>query len=296
MTAGTNRLTKLVGDTAPVLVDGGMGTLLQDRGLDDGGAGELWNVDRPDVVRESHEAYARAGARILTTNTFGGSRPRLKMHGLEDRVHEINQAAAAVARQVADEHDILVAGDLGPTGELLAPLGTMDGAEAEEIFAEQLRGLRDGGIDVVLIETMSDLGEVEAAVRAAGSVVPDLPIIATLSFDTNLRSMMGVRPAQAVTSLAALGVDAVGANCGRGPAEMETIAAEMVEARPEGVLIVAQSNAGLPQVVGDHFEYDKTPADLAEHAKALRSLGVDLIGACCGSTPEHISAMSAAVV
>jgi 5-methyltetrahydrofolate--homocysteine methyltransferase len=295
MTAGTNRLTKLVGDTAPVLVDGGMGTLLQDRGLDDGGAGELWNVDRPDVVRESHEAYARAGARILTTNTFGGSRPRLQMHGLEDRVHEINKAAAAVARQVADEHGILVAGDLGPTGELLAPLGTMDGAEAEEIFAEQLRGLRDGGIDVVLIETMSDLAEVEAAVRAAGAVVPDLPIIATLSFDTNLRSMMGVRPAQAVTSLAALGVDAVGANCGRGPEEMEAIAAEMVDARPEGVLIVAQSNAGLPQVVGDHFEYDKTPTDLAEHAKVLRSLGVDLIGACCGSTPEHISAMSAAV-
>jgi 5-methyltetrahydrofolate--homocysteine methyltransferase len=296
MTAGTNRLTKLVGDTAPVLVDGGMGTLLQDRGLDDGGAGELWNVDRPDVVRESHEAYARAGARILTTNTFGGSRPRLQMHGLEDRVHEINKAAAAVAREVADEHGILVAGDLGPTGELLAPLGTMDGAEAEEIFAEQLRGLRDGGIDVVLIETMSDLAEVEAAVRAAGAVVPDLPIIATLSFDTNLRSMMGVRPAQAVTSLAALGVDAVGANCGRGPEEMEAIAAEMVDARPEGVLIVAQSNAGLPQVVGDHFEYDKTPTDLAEHAKVLRSLGVDLIGACCGSTPEHISAMSAAVV
>ncbi len=295
MIAATNRLTKLVGDTAPVLVDGGMGTLLQDRGLDDGGAGELWNVDRPDVVRESHEAYARAGARILTTNTFGGSRPRLQMHGLEDRVHEINKAAAAVARQVADEHGILVAGDLGPTGELLAPLGTMDGAEAEEIFAEQLRGLRDGGIDVVLIETMSDLAEVEAAVRAAGAVVPDLPIIATLSFDTNLRSMMGVRPAQAVTSLAGLGVDAVGANCGRGPEEMEAIAAEMVDARPEGVLIVAQSNAGLPQVVGDHFEYDKTPTDLAEHAKVLRSLGVDLIGACCGSTPEHISAMSAAV-
>jgi 5-methyltetrahydrofolate--homocysteine methyltransferase len=295
MSTRTNRLTALVGDTAPVLVDGGMGTLLQDRGLDDGGAGELWNVDRPDVVRESHEAYARAGARILTTNTFGGSRPRLQMHGLEDRVHEINQAAAAVARQVADEHGILVAGDLGPTGELLAPLGTMDGTEAEEIFAEQLRGLRDGGIDVVLIETMSDLAEVEAAVRAAGAVVPDLPIIATLSFDTNLRSMMGVRPAQAVTELAALGVDAVGANCGRGPEEMEIIALEMVAARPDGLLIVAQSNAGLPQVVGDHFEYDKSPADLAEHAKALKGLGVDLIGACCGSTPEHTAAMSAVV-
>lgn len=291
----TNRLTKLIGDTGTVLVDGGMGTLLQDSGLDDGGAGELWNVDRPEVIRECHEAYAEAGSRILTTNTFGGSRPRLQMHGLEDRVHEINQAAAAVARKVADEHGILVAGDLGPTGELLAPLGTMDGAEAQEIFAEQLRGLRDGGIDVVLIETMSDLGEVEAAVRAAQSVVPDLPIIATLSFDTNLRSMMGVRPAQAVTALAALGVDAVGANCGRGPEEMETIAAELVGARTEGLLIVAQSNAGLPQVVGDHFEYDKSPADLAEHAKVLQGLGVDLIGACCGSTPEHIAAMSAAV-
>jgi 5-methyltetrahydrofolate--homocysteine methyltransferase len=298
MSSGINRLTTLLGDpgpTAPVLVDGGMGTLLQDRGLDDGGAGELWNVDRPEAVRESHEAYARAGARILTTNTFGGSRPRLQMHGLEDRVHEINEAAAAVARSVADEHGILVAGDLGPTGELLAPLGTMDAAGAQEIFAEQLRGLRDGGIDLVLIETMSDLAEVEAAVRAAGSVVPDLPIIATLSFDTNLRSMMGVRPAQAVATLSALGVDAVGANCGRGPEEMETIAAEMVEVRPEGLLIVAQSNAGLPQVVGDHFEYDKTPADLAEHARVLRGMGVDLIGACCGSTPDHIAAMAAAV-
>jgi 5-methyltetrahydrofolate--homocysteine methyltransferase len=291
-----NRLTRLLGDDpGPVLLDGGMGTLLQDNGLDDGGAGELWNVDRPDVVRDSHAAYAKVGARILTTNTFGGSRPRLQMHGLEDRVHEINRAAAAVARSVADEYGILVAGDLGPTGELLAPLGTMDAAEAEEIFAEQLRGLRDGGIDVVLIETMSDLAEVRAAVRAARSVVPELPVIATLSFDTNLRSMMGVRPAEAVTSLAVEGVDAVGANCGRGPEEMETIAAQMAEVRPEGLLLVAQSNAGLPQVVADHFEYDRSPGDLAAHARTLRELGIDLIGACCGSTPEHIAAMRDAI-
>lgn len=293
-----NRLTALLdqrGEERPLLLDGGMGTLLQDRGLDDGGAGELWNVENPDAIRASHQAYARAGARILTTNTFGGTRPRLAMHGLEDRVHELNQAAAAIARSVADEHGALVAGDLGPTGELLAPLGTMTPEEAQEIFSEQLRGLRDGGIDLVLIETMSDLAEVEAAVAAARSVVPDLPVVATLSFDTNLRSMMGVRPRDAVTTLAAAGVDAVGANCGRGPEEMETIAAELVEARPEGLLLVAQSNAGLPQVVGDHFEYDKSPADLAEHAKALDKLGIDLIGACCGSTPDHISAMRDAV-
>ena len=290
-----SRLTDLLAEHSPVLVDGGMGTLLQDRGLDDGGAGELWNVDRPDAVRDSHEAYAQAGARILTTNTFGGTRPRLQMHGLEDRVHELNAAAAAIARSVAGERGLLVAGDLGPTGELLVPLGTMSPEEAEEIFAEQLRGLRDGGIDVVLIETMSDLAEVEAAVRAARSVVPDLPVIATLSFDTNLRTMMGVRPGDAVTALAAAGVDAVGANCGRGPEEMEAIAAQLAQARPEGLLLVAQSNAGLPQVVGDHFEYDKTPADLAQHALALHEIGIDLIGACCGSTPEHIAAMRDAV-
>jgi 5-methyltetrahydrofolate--homocysteine methyltransferase len=290
-----NRLTALLGDGVPVVLDGGMGTLLQDRGLTDGGAGELWNVERPDVVRESHDAYARAGARLLTTNTFGGTRPRLQMHGLQDRVHELNQAAASIARSVADEHGVLVAGDLGPTGELMAPLGTLDADAARELFAEQLRGLRDGGIDVVLVETMSDLAEVEAAVAAAREVVPDLPVIATLSFDTNLRTMMGVRPADAVEALARAGVDAVGANCGRGPTEMEAIAAQMAEARPEGLLLVAQSNAGLPQVVGDHFEYDASPGDLAEHAQALHKLGIDLIGACCGSTPAHIAAIREAV-
>jgi methionine synthase I (cobalamin-dependent) len=293
-----NRLAKLLADTFDddlVLLDGSMGTLLQDRGLADGGAGELWNVDHPDRVREVHEQYADAGARILTTNTFGGTRPRLVMHGLEARVHELNEAAAALARKVADERGLLVAGDLGPTGELLEPLGTMTQADAQEIFAEQLRGLRDGGIDVVVVETMSDLGEVGAAVAAAHEVTPDLPVVATMSFDTNLRTMMGVRPADAVTAIAAMGVDAVGANCGRGPADMETIAEQLAGARPDGLLLVAQTNAGLPQVVGDHFEYDKTPADLADHAQALHKLGIDVIGACCGSTPDHIAAMHEAL-
>jgi 5-methyltetrahydrofolate--homocysteine methyltransferase len=288
-------LTELAEKGGAVVLDGGMGTLLQDLGLDDGGSGELWNVERPETIRDAHRSYAEAGAQLLTTNPFGGTRPRLDMHGLGDRVHELNEAAARLAREVADEHGILVAGDLGPTGELLAPLGTMDAAEAQAIFEEQLAGLRDGGIDVVLIETMSDLAEVAAAVAAARAVVPDLPIIATLSFDTNLHTMMGVRPASAVAALAAAGVEAVGANCGRGPQEMAQIAAELADARPEGLLLVAQSNAGLPQVVGDHFEYDATPADMAEHAEDLRALGIDLIGACCGSTPEHTAAISKAI-
>ena len=290
-----NRLSALIGSDTPILLDGGMGSLLQDRGLEDGGAGELWNVERPDVIRTIHEEYAVAGARILTTNTFGGTRPRLQMHGLEDRAHELNQAGAQLAKSVADVHGLLVAGNLGPSGELMAPLGAMDADTAESYFAEQLSGLSDGGIDLVLIETMSDLAEVGAAVAAAHAVVPDAPVIAAMSFDTNLRTMMGVRPADAVRQLASIGVEAVGANCGRGPEEMAAIAAQMVEARSEGLLILAQSNAGLPQVAGDHFEYDSPPAEMAAHATSLRELGVDLIGACCGSTPGHIAAMREAL-
>jgi 5-methyltetrahydrofolate--homocysteine methyltransferase len=215
------------------------------------------------------------------------------MHGLGDRLAEVNRLAAQVARSVADPRGLLVAGDLGPTGELLSPLGTMTSEEAQAIFAEQLAGLVDGGIDLVLVETLSDLGEADAALAAAREVAPDLPVVVTMSFDTNVRTMMGVRPGDAVAHLAAAGVDAVGANCGRGPEEMELIAAEMVAARTGDVLLVAQSNAGLPQVVGDHFEYDATPADLAAHAQRLAGLGIDLVGGCCGSTPAHIAAMRA---
>ncbi|WP_445258702.1 homocysteine S-methyltransferase family protein [Nocardioides aurantiacus] len=287
-------LSDLVADGV-VLVDGGMGTLLQDMGLDDGGSGELWNLDRPDAVRDAHRAYAEAGARVLTTNTFGGTRPRLEMHGLADRVHEVNEAGARLARKEADRVGALVAGDLGPTGELMAPLGTLEPADVQELFAAQLRGLVAGGIDLVLIETMSDAAEAEAALAAAREVAPELPVVVTFSFDTNLHTMMGLHPAEAVRRLAAAGADAVGANCGRGPEEMTKIAAAMVAARPDGLLLVAQSNAGLPQVVGDHFEYDATPAEMAAHAVALRDAGIDLVGACCGSTPAHLAAMSDAL-
>lgn len=288
-----NRLAALLGADRPVLLDGAMGTLLQDSGLEDGAPGELWNLENPDAVRAAHVAYAEAGARLLTTNTFGGTRPRLDMHGLGDRLAEVNRNAARIARSVADEHGLLVAGDLGPTGELLAPLGTMTLEEAQALFAEQLTALVEGGIDLVLIETLSDLGEADAALAAAREVAPHLPVAVTMSFDTNVRTMMGVRPGDAVKHLAAAGADAVGANCGRGPDEMEIIAAEMLEARPSDLLLIAQSNAGLPQVVGDHFEYDATPGDLAAHAARLADLGIDLVGGCCGSTPAHIAAMGA---
>lgn len=288
-------LADLIGPDRTLLFDGAMGTMLQEAGLDDGGAPELWNVDRPDDILAIHRGYLEAGARVITTNTFGGTRPRLDMHGLGDRVEELSRAGAEVARQAAAPYGALVAGDLGPTGELLEPLGELTPEQAEELFAEQLRGLVAGGVDLVLIETMSDLAEAEAAVRAARRVAPELPVVATLSFDTKLRTMMGVTPAQAVQALSALGVSAIGANCGRGPEEMETVMAEMVAARPEGLLLIAQSNAGLPHVVGDRFEYDKDPSDMAAHAQRLREAGVDLIGACCGSTPAHVGAMNGAL-
>jgi 5-methyltetrahydrofolate--homocysteine methyltransferase len=286
-----NRLAALLGPGRLVLLDGGMGTLLQDSGLEDGAPGELWNLENRDAVRAAHAAYAAAGARVLTTNTFGGTRPRLDMHGLGDRLAEVNRNAAQLARSVADEHGLLVAGDLGPTGELLAPLGTLTGDEAQALFAEQIAALVEGGIDLVLVETLSDLGEADAALAAARQVAPELPVVVTMSFDTNLRTMMGVRPGDAVTHLASAGADAVGANCGRGPEEMELIAAEMAQARTGDLLLVAQSNAGLPQVVGDHFEYDATPDDMASHAARLAGLGIELVGGCCGSTPAHIAAM-----
>lgn len=277
--------------------DGAMGTALQGAGLDDGGAPELWNVEHADVIERILGEYADAGAQLLTTNTFGGSRPRLQMHGLEDRVLELNRAAAQLARKVADgRENVFVMGDIGPSGELLEPMGILTPEDAQELFAEQITGLVEGGVDAILIETMSDLAEVKAAVAAAKQVAPDLPVFATLSFDTNLHTMMGVSPAQAVVELTEMGADMVGANCGRGFEEMETIAMQMVEARPEGSLLFMQSNAGLPELVGADFVYNGTPEGMADLAKTLKEAGVDVVGSCCGSTAAHTAAIRSVMI
>lgn len=274
--------------------DGAMGTMLQERGLTDGGAPELWNVENPAAIEEVLEAYAAAGANLITTNTFGGTRGRLQMHGLEDRLFELNKAGAEVARKVADRHPgCFVMGDVGPSGELMEPMGTMTVEEAKELFAEQIKALVAGGVDAILIETMSDLSEVEAAVLAAKEVASDLPIIVTFSFDTNLRTMMGVKPAMAVKALAAQGVRIIGANCGRGVDEMRQIAKELSEAREAGTYLITQSNAGLPKLVGDAFLYDGTPEEMAKYAVDMKALGINVIGSCCGSTPAHTAAMKA---
>jgi 5-methyltetrahydrofolate--homocysteine methyltransferase len=276
--------------------DGAMGTALQDLGLIDGGAPELWNVDEPAKVASVLEGYAAAGANVVTTNTFGGTKGRLEMHNLGDRVFELNKAGSEVARSVADKYEnVFVFGDVGPSGELMEPMGTLTPESGKELFAEQIKGLVAGGCDAILIETMSDLGEVAAAVAAAQEVAPGMPIVATLSFDTNLRTMMGVKPAQAITEIAAMGVRLIGANCGRGTDEMRVIASELADAKPADVHVFIQSNAGLPQLVGADFVYTGTPDEMGEFASEMKALGINAIGSCCGSTHEHTAAIAGAL-
>jgi 5-methyltetrahydrofolate--homocysteine methyltransferase len=278
-----------------VLGDGAMGTLLQSRGIEPGGAAELWNVEHADTITAIHTEYAEAGARLVTTNTFGGTSARLALHGLEDRVHELNLAGTRIAREVADRFDGWVLGDVGPSGELLAPIGLVEPSEIRAMFVEQIAALVEGGADVILIETMSDLAEVEAAVAAAAEVAPGLPVAATLTFDTHGHTMMGVSPERAAESLASLGAGIVGGNCGNGPQEIGPVMSQMAQRRPSGVHLIAQSNAGMPRLAGADFHYDGTPEVMAEYAVQMRELGVGVIGACCGSTPAHVAAMRAAL-
>jgi methionine synthase I (cobalamin-dependent) len=294
-TAARTTLRDLIAARGCALFDGAMGTMLQGAGLEAGEAGERWNLDRPDAVAEIHRGYAEAGAVMVTTNTFGATALRLAAAGLDDRTAEVNEAAVRIARSVADEFGGLVAGDVGPTGELIEPLGTLAPDAAQAAFEEQIAALARAGADLILAETMSDLAEAEAVVRAAHAAAPDLEIAVTLSFDTNRHTMMGVSPAQAVARLSDLGVTAVGANCGRGIGDMEAVMTEMVARRPDGVLLIAQSNAGMPVIHGDEFHYDTSPAEMADYALRMRALGVELVGGCCGSTPAHMAAMAAAL-
>ena len=285
-----DRLTELLERRRVILGDGAMGTMLHLAKLTDG-APERWNVERPEVVSSIHRGYVEAGSDFISTNTFGGTRNRLALDGLADRVAELNEAGARLAREAAGER--LVAGSMGPTGELMEPLGLLTPDGARESFAEQARALKAGGVDFVLIETMSALEEVEAAV--AGAKEAGLPAVVTMSFDTHFRTMMGVKPVTALEAIAGLGVRVIGANCGNGPAEIERVLTEMSQAKPEGVMLMAKSNAGMPRWKDDCITYGGTPEVMADYARTMARLGVAVIGGCCGSAPEHIAAMRRAL-
>ena len=288
-----NALNDLLETNGYLVIDGAMGTELFAAGLTSGDSPELWNVENPEAVQAVHRAYVAAGSDIILTNTFGGTRFRMKLHKLQDRVDEINQAATANARLAADEVErtVLVAGSMGPTGELLFPLGELTAQEAQEGFAEQAAALTAGGADLLWLETLSSLEEMEAGVKGAQSV-SDLPIVVTMSYDTAGRTMMGVTGTEMGARLAELGVSATGANCGANLADTESAVTQIKEANG-GLPVVSKGNAGIPVWVGSDLHYDGTPEIMAAHAYRLRQAGISIIGSCCGSTPEHIAYISA---
>jgi 5-methyltetrahydrofolate--homocysteine methyltransferase len=290
-----NPLEALLRSHEYLLADGGVGTMLMDAGVEQGDPPEEWNVLYPERVRALHRGYVAAGAQIILTNSFGGNPFRLQLHNLQDRIHELNVAAAQLARAEAEagSQTVVVAGSMGPSGEILAPLGSLRFDEARHGFAQQAAALAEGGVDVLWIETMSDLNEVRAAVEGARSV-SSVPLVTTMTFDTNGRTMMGVTSEQALESLRQFELLALGGNCGNGPAEIEDVIGAMHAVDPSLVL-VAKSNAGIPELVDGEIVYSGTPGVMARYAVRVRDLGARIIGACCGSTPAHIAAMGEAL-
>ncbi|MGE5223178.1 MAG: homocysteine S-methyltransferase family protein [Omnitrophica WOR_2 bacterium] len=275
-----------------LVADGATGTMIQKAGLPRGTAPERWNLENQEAVRALHQGYFEAGADIVLTNTFGGTRIRLEKDQLGERAEEINRVAAQLARQVAGQ-DRLVFGDIGPIGKLLKPYGPLLYNDAAAAFAEQAKGLSEGGADAILVETMADLNEVKAAVEGVRKVC-DLPLLVTMSFDSHGCTMMGVKPADAIRELLALKVDVGGANCGRTLTETLSAIQAMRQAAPETTLM-AKPNAGLPHISGNDTVFDVTPETMAEYALKFRDAGVKIFGGCCGSTPEHIRAVANAL-
>ena len=242
-------------------------------------------------------AYLEAGSRIVLTNTFGSNRFRLALHRLEARVGDFNRAGAALARAEvkASGRQVLVAGDIGPTGSILEPVGELSFDEAVDGFAEQAAALIEGGVDLIWIETMADLEEVRAAIEGVRRASATIPVAATMTFDTRGFTMMGVSPEKAVAAISGWGAAAVGGNCGNGPEEVIDVMTKMHGAAPSALLI-AKANAGIPTMVDGRAVYRAAPAAMAEYAGSAADAGARIVGACCGSTPDHIRAMADALV
>jgi 5-methyltetrahydrofolate--homocysteine methyltransferase len=271
-----------------VICDGAMGTLLQSRGLPLGVAPEEWNLSHPEVVAQIHREYVEAGAEIVETNTFGGNRLKLSLYNLADKIEEINREAVRIAREAVGDR-AYVALSVGPTGRLLEPWGDLPFEEALKAYREQMASALKEGPDFAILETFSDLQEMRAAVLAAQEV-GILPIC-TMTFEASGRTIMGISPEQAIEELTQLGVKIMGTNCGTGPEDMLNVVEKMARNHPEGVYLIAQPNAGVPKLVDGKTVFDATPEKMAEYAEKYVKLGVNIVGACCGSTPAHIKAI-----
>ncbi len=293
-----NKLQELLETRQWLLADGATGTNYFDMGLGAGDAPELWNIEHPDRVLDLHRRFIAAGSDIILTNSFGGSSYRLKLHKAEARVHEINKAAAELARRAADEagRPVVVAGSVGPTGEILEPVGTLTHADAVAAFKEQARGLRDGGADVLWLETMSSTEELRAATEAAR--LAGMDYVSTLSFDTNGNTMMGVTPDGLARTCIELDPAplAFGTNCGVGASEVvATILTMHTALAGREANLVAKANCGIPEYHDGKIVYNGTPELMARYAVLARDAGARIIGGCCGTTPEHVAAMREAL-
>lgn len=278
-----------------VLLDGAMGTALMARGLPSGVPGEEWNLEHPEKVRAVHEEYLAAGSDVVQTNTFGGNPLRLAQHGLADRFEAINRTAARLAREAAGtEH--LVAGNLGPTGLMLPPVGDGDPEAFEAAFAAQAELLARAGVDYLSIETMIDLEEALCAIRGAKRGAPGLPVSACMVFEKKPRgfySPMGNRPEASMEALVEAGAILVGANCSMGSAEMLELTPVLVEAA--SVPVVVKPNAGLPRAEGGRVSYDQAPEAFANQVAAMADAGARAVGGCCGTDGRFIAALRRAL-
>ena len=294
----TNQFEKMLEEKPVLLADGATGTTFFGMGLQSGDAPELWNVDFPERVAQHYQAFVDAGSDLILTNSFGGTRYRLMLHKAEDRVAELNIAAAQILRDVvaACDRDIIVAGSIGPTGEILAPLGDLQAEDAIAAFAEQALALEQGGADVIWIETMSSQEEVEYAV--AGARQTSLPIVFTMSFDTNGRTMMGVGAADMMALHQRLGVHACGTNCGIGASEVVAAILNFQASKIDGEqdpILIAKANCGIPEFISGEIHYNGTPEIMARYAIMARDAGARIVGGCCGTSPEHVAAMRQAL-
>jgi 5-methyltetrahydrofolate--homocysteine methyltransferase len=289
-------LSRLLSEREWLMADGATGTNLFNMGLSSGEPPEFWNVDRPDNIRTLYRGSVDAGSDIFLTNTFGGNASRLKLHNAQDRVHELNRIGAALAREIADTagHKVIVAGSVGPTGEIFEPMGSLTHALAVEMFHEQAEGLKAGGADVLWVETISAAEEFKAAAEAAA--LAGMPWCGTMSFDTAGRTMMGITSSGLVDLVEKLPNPpiAFGANCGVGASDLMRTVMGFISTGTERP-VIAKGNAGIPKYHEGHIHYDGTPDLMAEYAVLARDAGVRIIGGCCGTMPEHLSKMRAAL-
>ena len=278
-----------------LVIDGAMGTMLQQYGLKAGETPEMWNIAHPDIVRNIHFSYLEAGADIILTNTFGANGIKLQKVGCRDKLSELNKEAVKLAREAVDKYreshkvPIFIAGSIGPSGEILGPCGIIKDEEALDGYLEQVKVLASSGIDFILLETFYDLNEITIALRAIKEIC-DLPVFASMTFDESLKTIFGISPEKAAKVLFQEGADGVGANCGSGPETLYKVLSQM-RVMTDAPLLV-EPNAGIPYIDNNRVVYPATPQEMAEYAEKFIQLRVNIIGGCCGTTPEHIKAIA----